>query len=153
MHTVRQIPSQQHMPITMDHESMAIGPTLHSCVPATSTLTSIATLSRIEKVNIDEKLQLKIYGNVKNNLNSNQNVFWKIKCLWCDALFSCTHATGMFSCVLQVKGTSVQACKGKISPDVHKCYILLFQKGNSKADSRKWALNVLESVANIQQSV
>ncbi len=59
----------------------------------------------------------------------------------------------MLSHVLRVKATGVQACKGKISPDAHKKYLMLFQKGKVKAKCRKWvSKDVLEAVDIIQQS-
>ncbi len=70
--------------------------------------------------------------------------------MWCDTVFSLVHPTCMFSQVLRVKGTGFQACDGKISPDAQICYMLLFQKGEGKADSRNLALNgFIESVNNI----
>ncbi len=59
----------------------------------------------------------------------------------------------MLSHVLRVNGSGVQACKGKISPDVHKRYLYLHQKSKLKYDSRKWVSDdVVEAVGNIQQS-
>ncbi len=39
--------------------------------------------------------------------------------------------------------SSVQACKGKISPDAHKQYLTLHQKGKMKNKSRKLVIDVL----------
>ncbi len=43
----------------------------------------------------------------------------------------------MLSHVLRVKGTVVQACKGKIPPDAHKRYMTLYQKGKVKSETQK----------------
>ncbi len=91
-------------------------------------------------------------GMSKDNPNSNQKSK-KMKCMWCDTIFSHAHATRMLSHVQRVKGPGVQAHKGKISLKALKSYMLLFQNGKGKADSRKWVLNnVVESVDVIQQS-
>ncbi len=53
----------------------------------------------------------------------------------------------------RVKGTCVQACKGKISPGAHEQYLKLVHKGKIKNESRKWVSDdVVEIVGDIQQS-
>ncbi len=56
-----------------------------------------------------------------------------MKCMWCETIFLHAHATCMLSHVLRVKGTGVQACKGKIPPDAQKQYMMLYQKGKVKS--------------------
>ncbi len=59
----------------------------------------------------------------------------------------------MISHVLRVKGTGIQARGGKISPDAHKQYLHLFQKGKVKNECRKEVSDdVVETVNGIQQS-
>ncbi len=54
--------------------------------------------------------------------------------------------------VLRVKRTDIQACKGKIYPDLYKQYLMLFQKSKVKNESRKWVFeDVVETVDVIQQ--
>ncbi len=60
----------------------------------------------------------------------------------------------MLSHVLRVKGTGVQACKGKIPPDAHKQYMTLYQKDNVKSETQKRVSDdVVEIVDGIQQSI
>ncbi len=72
-----------------------------------------------------------------------------MKCMWCDS----AHATCMLSHVLRVKGSGAQACKGKIHPDEHKQYMMLYQKGKGKSEARKPVSDdVVDIVDGIQQS-
>ncbi len=68
---------------------------------------------------------------------SSDNLSEKMKCMWCDTIFLLAHAACMLSHALRVKGTGVQACKGKIPPDAHKQYMMLYQKGKVKSEARK----------------
>ncbi len=73
--------------------------------------------------------------------------------MWCDTISSHAQAICMLSHVLRVKGSGVQKCKGKLPPDAHKQYLMLFQKGKMKNESRKWVSeDVVETVDGIQQS-
>ncbi len=79
-----------------------------------------------------------------------ENSSEKMKCMWCDTIFSHAHATHILSHILRVNGSGVQACKGKISPDAHKQYLMLYQKGKIKNQSRKRVSdNVFETVDSI----
>ncbi len=68
-------------------------------------------------------------------------------------IFFIHHTIHTLSHVLRVKGTGIQACKGKISPDAHEQYLKLFQKGKVKNECRKQVSDdVVETVDGIQQS-
>jgi hypothetical protein len=74
------------------------------------------------------------------------------KCLWCSGVFVPVHATRALYHVNRIKGGGIKPCKASIPANYLARYQAMRDDGSSKADSKKWGVEVVDEIVMMQQN-